>query len=127
MTLGFPKPNYKSRSKYKAIQSNGFGSKLESAVYALLKLREMQGEIKDIRSQVPIVLQDGPREEKITWKVDFSFINVKTDQLWYCEAKGVKTETYKIKLKLFRKLKPGPLEIWGGDYRRPTLLERIEP
>jgi hypothetical protein len=125
--MRFPKPNYKSKSKYKAIQSNGFGSKLESAVYGLLKLRELAGEIKDIKCQVPIVLQDGPREEKITWKADFSFIKIETDELWYCEAKGVETETYRLKLKMFRKLKIAPLEIYKGNYRFPKLVERIEP
>lgn len=93
-------------------------------MYGILQLRERAGEISDIKRQQTVVLQDGPREVRITWKVDFSFIE--KGELVYAEAKGVETADYKLKLKLWRKLKPAPLEIYKGHYRRPVLVERIE-
>lgn len=114
------------RNKYKAARTNGLSSKLESAVYDLLKLREKAGEIKDIKLQQTVVLQEGGKDVRIAWKVDFSFINKATEGLEYAEAKGIETGDYRIKLKLWKKNPPAPLEIWKGDYRRPKLVEKIK-
>lgn len=113
--------------KYRAIRTpGGFPSKLEAAVYEQLLFRERAGEIKNIKRQQTVVLQDGPREIKITWRVDFSFERTSDGKLVYVESKGFETSDYRLKLKLWRKLKPAPLEIYRGDYKRPTLIERIE-
>lgn len=119
-----------SRNKYKAKPTNGFPSKLESAVHDILLIRQKLGEIKDIKRQQSVVLQDGPKEVRINWKVDFSFEerigNTTSFKLVYAEAKGIETMDFKIKLKLWRKKIPAPLEIYKGDYRRPKMVERIE-
>lgn len=111
--------------KYGSHKTSGMASKLEKAVYDILLLRERNGEIKDIKMQVPIVLQGGKRITRITWRVDFSFTKVSDNVFWLCEAKGVETDVYKMKLKLFRFKKPHPLEIWKGTYKRPFLAEVI--
>jgi hypothetical protein len=104
-----------------------FPSLLERAVFEALVERELEDRIYDIAFQPNVVLQDGPPEIKITWNIDFSFVERPTDRLVYCEAKGLVTEDYKLKLKMYRAKPPAPLEIWGGDWQKPLLLERIEP
>lgn len=107
------------------VRGQWYDSKLEAAVRGLLDLREKDGEIRDIKTQQTVILQDGPREERITLRVDFSYTN-RDDVTEYAEAKGFPTPEWKIKLKLWRKLKPGRLEIWGGSYAKPKLMEIIE-
>jgi len=46
-------------NKYHAAMAGG--SKLERAVEAILELRVKAGEIKDLKGQQTLVLQDGPR------------------------------------------------------------------
>lgn len=113
-------------NKFFAKRSGGFPSKLESAVYGQLLLREKMGEIKDIKRQQQVVLQGGGNDTRITWRLDFSAIDVKTEKLFYIEAKGIETSDFKLKLKMWRMLKPAPLEIWRGNYSRPFMAERIE-
>ncbi len=126
-----------TKNNYKAKPTNGFPSKLENAVHDILLLRQRAGEIRDIKRQQAVILQDGPKEQRISWKVDFSFeelsmsdiglgVYEKTWRTVYCEAKGIATADFLLKLKLWRKKRPYPLEIWKGDYRRPKLVERIE-
>lgn len=115
-----------AKKKYGGVKTNGRASKLENAVFEILKKREASGEISDIKEQQPVVLQGGKRITRITWKIDFSFIETKTNSLAYAEAKGFATDVYKLKLKMFRANPPAPLEIWKGSYSRPVLAERIE-
>ena len=118
MIRSWPKKN-----KFGAIRSNGYGSKLENAVYQILLLREKSGEIKDIRKQHLVDLG-----YRIFWKVDFSFLEISTDERVWAEAKGIETERYRICLKLWRYGNgPGKLEIWKGSYQRPTLDEIVIP
>jgi hypothetical protein len=115
----------RGRSKYGAVRTaNGFPSKLEEAVYNLLLLRERSGEIKDIKRQQTVVLQQGGKDVRIAWKVDFSF--EKNGATHYCEAKGIETNDYVLKLKLWRKNPPAQLEIWKGTHVRPFLSEVIK-
>jgi hypothetical protein len=116
---------WRSFNKYNAKRTNGFSSKLEAQVYELLKLRELAGEIKEIRCQYPIVLQEGKKELRITWKVDFSFIDVKTGQTVFCESKGIEDGVFKLKLKLYKKNRTEKLEIWRGSWKKPFLSEII--
>ena len=115
----------KNPHKYGAKSGDGFGSKLESAVHGILQLRERNGEISNIQRQQTVVLQDGARDVRITWRVDFSFTDTATGTTIYCEAKGFETSDYKLKLKMWRKLKPHTLEIYKGSYTRPVLVEKI--
>ena len=88
--------------------------------------RQTLGMIKDLRCQVPIVLQEGKRVQRIVWRCDFSFTVVATSQTELLEAKGVETDVYKLKLKLYRAKAPYALEIWKGNWRSPMMAERIE-
>lgn len=110
--------------KYGAKATGGFGSKLEAAVGGYLELREKNGDITDLKRQQTVVLQDGPANQRIAWKLDFSFIE--NGVLTYAEAKGFETEDYKLKLKLYRGKRPAPLEIYKGRAENFQMVERIE-
>lgn len=113
----------KSFNKYNAVRSNGFGSKLESAVYQLLLLRQKAGEIKDINQQVSVDLTCG-----IRWKVDFSYYEKRLKKTAWVEAKGCETERYRMCLKLWRGGHgPGTLLIYKGSYVKPTLVDIVVP
>lgn len=121
------------KSKYGAVKTvtpwGSFPSKLESAVYQLLLYREKAGEIRNIRRQVPVRLRekcDHCGSGSVVFKVDFSFEDVSTGQTVFCEAKGCKTASYMIRERIWRKNPPGRLEIWGGSYRKPGLIETLE-
>lgn len=101
-------------------------SKLEARVHEILRVREANGEIEDIKKQFPIILQDGKRDTKITWVVDFAYTVVATGLTEIVEAKGFETDVFRLKLKLYRARRPYALEIWKGSYRSPRLVERIE-
>lgn len=122
---------FKRRSKFNKYNrtrtANGFDSKLEEAVYNILLMRERNGEIKDIRRQHTIVLQEGKRTTRIVWKCDFSFTDIKTGKTVFAEAKGFQDRVYLLKLKMFRAKPQGRLEIYKGTYQRPFLAEVIEP
>lgn len=117
---------YRAKNKYGAKPTNGFPSKLESMVHDFLLLKQKQGEIKDIKRQQTVVLQDGPQDMRITWRVDFSFVDKNTDQTIFVEAKGIETSDYKLKLKMWRKLKPYVLEIYKASGKGIYLAERID-
>jgi len=110
--------------KYGSQKHEGFPSKLEWSVHQKLLERQSLGEISEVKRQQTIILQSGNRETRITWRLDFSF--VKDGILWCAEAKGFPTDVYKLKLKLWRKIKPHPLEIWKGNWRNPKLSEVIK-
>ena len=113
------------RNKFKAVRTNGFGSKLESAGYDLLKLKELAGEIKDIKCQQGVTLIE-KNGHSIRWKIDFSFRLTKDDSLEYVEIKGIETADYRLKLKLYKMNPPAPLTIYKGTHRKLFLAERVE-
>lgn len=82
-----------------------FDSKHEANVYLKLKALERGGVIHHLRLQVPFVLQDkyeinGRKVQAIKYIADFVFENEDLEtEVW--DAKGVKTEVYKLKKKLF--------------------------
>lgn len=94
------------RSKYNAqrteVDGIMFDSKHEADRYRELQLMERAGEIKDLRLQVPFVLipkQDG--ERAITYRADFVYLDRKGRKVVE-DAKGVRTEVYKLKRKLMQ-------------------------
>ena len=100
---------FRSRNKYgnKKVEVDGikFDSKHESDIYLKLKTAERCGAIHNLRLQVPFVLQDkytinGKTVRAIKYIADFTFENKDGSQeVW--DAKGIKTEVYKLKKKLF--------------------------
>jgi hypothetical protein len=115
--------NLQSKNKFRARSVNGFPSKLESAVHDELLRRQILGEIKNIKRQQVVDLGF-----TIKWKIDFSFELVETGELIYAEAKGIETEDFKLKLKLYRYGQgKHPLEIYRGSYKSPKLTETVYP
>lgn len=124
--LARAKAKHKAKNKFGANLTAG-KSKLERAVDDLLCLREKAGEIKDLKRQQTLVLLEGDRSQRITWRIDFAWTDPLNNAPCFAEAKGFPTPEYKLKLKLFRANPQGRLEIWGGTYTRPQLMEIIEP
>lgn len=114
------------RNKYGAKAADGFPSQLHRAVYQMLLMRQTNGEIGEIEREKQVVLQEGPRNVRITWRVDFRCHDLKSDTWFYVEAKGFETKDYLIKLKMWRKQRPARLEIWKGTAARPFLHELID-
>jgi hypothetical protein len=100
-----------------------FASKLEAAVYDELCLRQQRGDISDLRAQDIIYMT----KSRIGYRVDFSAFNNNTGQRQYYEAKGFPTDVWKIKRRLWMHYGPGTLEIWGGTWIKPKVIETIRP
>lgn len=92
-------------SKYHNEKTDGYASKREARRAAELRLLEQTGEISELREQVPFVLIptqwiDGELVERAcTYVADFTWKN-RRGELVVADAKGVKTEVYRIKKKL---------------------------
>ena len=108
-------PEHKKRPKYNnsrpVIDGIKFDSKLEANEYCRLKLLKKAGEIKDFERQVSFVLQAtflfGKRQIRpVRLIVDFLVTELDGSQT-VREAKGVRTQVYSIKKKLFMKQYPG--------------------
>lgn len=111
----------KFNSKRTEIKGRSFSSKLEAAVYMLLKEMESAGHIENLKCQVKIYLTDS----EIGMIPDFSY--EQNGELIYCEAKGVETPEWQIKKKLWRCYGPGKLVIYKGGYKNPKISETIVP
>ena len=113
--------------KYKnRITSNhgySFDSRLESALYDLLLLREKAGEITELRVKPNVYLTNA----RILAIPDFWAIHATTGDSIYFEAKGIELPVWRIKRKLWIYYGPGILEVWKGSYQRPYLHETIYP
>lgn len=126
---------WKNKSKYGNVKidfdGHSFGSKLEAAVYQILKLRLAAKEIKEIECQVQIDIC-GPlghvcdHRKRIYYKADFKCTRP-DDSFFYVEAKGFETDAWAIKLRLIRHHLGVPLEIWRGTAARPFLDETVIP
>lgn len=115
-----------SWNKYgaKKVQKAGmwFDSKLESAVHDILKLRECAGEIEILKCQDVVKLAG-----VIEYRPDFKCLDKSTGDIFWVEAKGMQTAAWRIKLKLWRSMGPGRLELYKGTHARPILTETIVP
>lgn len=98
-----------------------FGSKLERAVFDLLCLREKAGEIKDIQQQDTVYLT----KARIQYIPDFKFINTKTNEPEWAEAKGLETPVWRLKRKLWPHYGPGKLEVYKGRENNVVLHETL--
>ena len=101
-----------------------FDSKLEAAVYDILKLMERAGEIKDLRHHPGTTFLTRARVQS---RPDFSYTNPATGETEYAEAKGFETPEYRIKLRLWRFYGPGKIHIWKGSHSKPFLHETVTP
>lgn len=118
---------WRGRPKYKntrvEFQGYSFPSKLERDCFLMLKAREDAGEIRDLRNQHTVHMT----KADITWRIDFSFVCSTTGVTEFAEAKGLETQDYKLKLKLYRFYGPGPLSIYKASHRGIYLAERVIP
>lgn len=95
------------KNKYSAqrVEFDGisFDSKKEAVRWAELVLTQRAGEIKELKRQVPIMLQgrDGPLKTRtgqdMRLTVDFQYIEVATGLLIYEDAKGMVTRDYEVR------------------------------
>ena len=99
---------YEKKSKYYAekteIDGIKFDSAKESKRYANLKLLERAGVIENLKLQPRFLLQEGftyngHKERKIEYVADFQY--ERNGQTIVEDVKGMKTEVYKLKRKLF--------------------------
>lgn len=85
-----------------------FDSQKECDHWFKLKARQKAHEIRNLNRQVTFELipaqKKGNRliERACTYRADFVYIDCKTGEMVVEDAKGVKTEVYKIKKKLMR-------------------------
>ena len=108
--MGISKPAFATKeSKYhnRKVEINGqtFDSKKESRDWFKLKSMEDSGLIKNLRCQVPFELQpkyttrDGRKIRAITYVADFVYERDGTKYVQ--DSKGMRTDVYKMKRKMF--------------------------
>lgn len=97
-------------------------SKLESAVCAMIGLREKAGEIELIKAESHVYLT----KARICYIPDFECLDLRTGKPLYVEAKGYSNDRFPIIKKLWAHYGPAPLEIWRGTASRPFLDEIIQ-
>jgi hypothetical protein len=112
-------PKYRNQK----VQHDGhsFASKLEAAVYQILKLREKAGEIEIVNHQDHVYLT----QARINYIPDFRIFDHKLDDFVWVEAKGFETPEWRIKKKLWGYYGPGHLQIYRGSEKRPFLDETV--
>lgn len=98
------KPSAKYGNSKVTIDGRTFDSKLEAKRYGELKLMERAGMISNLQCQVPFELipkfkKNGKTIRKMEYIADFTY--TKNDELIVEDTKGLRTEAYKIKRKLF--------------------------
>lgn len=108
-----------SQSKYRNVKEKRgaltFDSKKEARHYDDLVLRQNNGEIRDLKLQPEFTLQEafttleGTRIQAVRYRADFSYTEPITDDdgntYWVLrveDAKGVRTDVYRLKRKWFR-------------------------
>lgn len=98
------------KSKYHntKVEYNGikFDSVREMRHYQLLEYRQKIGEIKELKLQVPYELipkykMNDKTIRKTTYVADFVYYDNKDKKTHIIDVKGFKTQTYKLKKKLF--------------------------
>jgi hypothetical protein len=99
------------RSKYgnkkTIVDGHKFDSKKEADYYVLLKSLEIDGKVSDIVLQPVFLLLDsfvdsnGNARRKIEYKADFSYYDRLVEETIVVDVKGMLTDVYKLKLKMF--------------------------
>ena len=100
------KPKYNNRKV--EIDGHKFDSKLEAQYYTFLKHKKATGKIKDFNLQPRYTLQetfkrDGKTYRSITYIADFEVLH-NDGSTQVVDVKGMMTDAFKIKAKLFTKL-----------------------
>lgn len=98
----------KYRNRKTVVDGITFDSKREAERYAELKLLEQVGQISHLELQPVIVLQDkfkhnGKTIRAITYRADFAYRDLITNTSVIEDVKGMETEAFKLKKKMFLK------------------------
>jgi len=104
------------KNKKTKLDGYTFASKLEAAVYALLR----QDKTLTIQTQDHVYLTDA----RILYIPDFKCTPVEGDPFWV-EAKGFETDVWRIKRRLWKHYGFGKLLIYKGSAARPYLDETL--
>lgn len=96
----------KYRNQKTIVNGIKFDSKLEAKRYTELKLLERAGKIKGLVLQpsfeiIPRYEKNGKTIRKTSYKADFAYFDVEQGKNIVEDAKGFKTDVYKLKKKLF--------------------------
>lgn len=96
----------KYRNVFTAVDGIIFDSKKEAERYKELKLLQMAGRIKDLQMQVKYELQpkfklNGRMQREINYIADFVYYDVGKGRQVVEDAKGHRTDVYKLKKKMF--------------------------
>lgn len=105
----------KYRNEKTQVDMYVFDSVLEARRYKQLVLLERAGEIKNLKLQVPFLLQESFRKNGKTYrKIEYiaDFVYEEKGQTIVEDTKGIKTDVFKIKQKLF-------------EYKYPNLSLKI--
>ena len=101
-------PNQENKYKNKKVTVNGkvFDSKKEAKRYCELIKLEQAGLIKDLETQKKFLLLDtfkknGTTYKQIRYYADFVYFDIYSKKTIVEDVKGIKTQVYKIKRKLF--------------------------
>jgi hypothetical protein len=111
-------------------------SKLERAVCDMIWLREKAGELRHVGHERRLTLYS-QTEGKVTYVADFEVFPLPYPQrvpveggippTIFIEAKGVATAPWRRIVKAWKQVGVSPLEVYGGNYRRPKLLYTLDP
>lgn len=94
----------KYRNKKIIVDNIKFDSNLEAERYRQLKLLQRAKQISNLKLQVPFILQEGFKKNgKTHRKIEYiaDFVYEENGQTVVEDTKGMKTEAFKIKQKLF--------------------------
>lgn len=121
---------WQRRNKYGAVKEKAygytFGSKLERAVFEILKLQEIAGEIKIAQVQDTVYLAEHDNYRGVKYIPDFRCTNLMGDDFWV-EAKGFEAQRWPTIKSLWKGWGPGILMIYKGSHIKPYLDETITP
>lgn len=99
-----------------------FASKAEAELFDWLHLRQRNGEISNLKTQVCVYLT----KARILYKPDFSF--EENGETVFAEFKGFETDMWKLKRRLWKAgYGPAKLEVWKKSGKNLILAEVIFP
>ena len=106
---------HKYHAKKTAVDGITFDSRKEAERYKELKALERVRKIDGLELQPRFELQEsfkhkGKTIRKIEYVADFLYLDLSTLELVVEDVKGVKTDVYKLKKKIF-------LKIYGNEYK----------
>jgi hypothetical protein len=113
--LNLRRQKMKYSNKKTQVDMYVFDSALEAKRYRQLALLEKAGEIKNLKLQVPFLLQESFRKNGKTYrKIEYisDFVYEENGKTIVEDTKGMKTDVFKIKQKLF-------------EYKYPNLSLKI--